>query len=204
MKTKLIWGTRKHEGLKREIVAVVLPETTLNHIVAISSNRGSTEWGKLGDKGRGGLINDKKDPHRAERIGLLGEFALSALLQIPVDEESRKHGDSGWDFVLNNGSKVDTKCREKWYGNLLYNQTAYGTNNKKHEMHADYYVACYIRHVENKFAVVDIYGYQTKDFIASRPLQLAYNGYHWNREVGWDMLLDIRSLVELNKSHQII
>lgn len=200
MKAKLIkWGTRYYEGLKREIVAVVLPATTVNYIYSISGNRGSTEWGTLGDNGRGGIINDKKDPYRAERVGLMGEFGLSALLEIPVDDELKKQGDLGWDFILNDGSKVDTKCREKWYGNLLYNQTAYGTSDKKHEMHSDYYVACYLRHLETKFAVIDIYGYQTKEFIIERPIQRAYKGGHWNREVRWDQLLDIRQLVELHK-----
>lgn len=45
------------------------------------------------------------------RRGLMGEVAVSRLLNLPVDETIYEHGDPGWDFVLY-GTKIDVKTSQ--------------------------------------------------------------------------------------------
>jgi hypothetical protein len=131
-----------------------------------------------------------------------GEAAVSELFGVPYDDTLLEHGDEGWDFILSNGKRVDTKCRagEKFYGNLLVNATAFGSSGRPKEMKADYYVACHLLAKTPTYAVVEIYGWHVSEYVKSKPLTPSYNdrGKHFNRCVYWDDLIEIRKLVDIH------
>jgi hypothetical protein len=196
MKNRIEWTER--DG--REIVRVHLYQSAVNRVIQTAAGYGARDWGVRGDGGRGGMIEEP------EEQGLFGEAAVSELFGVPYDDSLLEHGDEGWDFVLSNGKKVDSKCRggETFYGNMLVNATAFGTSDRPKVMCADYYIACHLLERLDDYALVEIYGWQRAEYIKRKPLTPSYNskGKHMNRCVYWDDLLAIRELVNIHAGVQ--
>ena len=68
-------------------------------------------WGGLGTYG-GGIGNSPKDTNNVERTGALGEKAFSLLTGIPMNEQFKKNGDAGFDFLIPSFS-IDIKCHTR-------------------------------------------------------------------------------------------
>ena len=159
-----------------------------------SANRWSNK--KKGQFGRG-LINNKEDPCKAERIGLLGEAALSEFINRKVDYEY-KEGGSPFDFRLNN-LKLDIKTAARNYGTGLIR--AKSDKGFVIELQSDVYVFACVEEDdrENKKAIVILKGWLTKEEIEKCQIVPAKIGKHLNYECPHDKLNPIEDLKKHRK-----
>lgn len=137
---------------------------------------------KTGFYGRG-MINSKDDPHKAERIGKLGEMAFSKVFGFPVDFTYREGGDK-YDFVCNK-FKVDVKTSSKrpWYEAGLI--TATNKNGNPMELKSDIYIFGYVmlEDREKKISSIILVGGCDKETVINRPMSKAKVGNHLNYEI---------------------
>lgn len=148
---------------------------------------------------RNGLANTADDPHGVGRIGYLGEFAFSKLLNYftgqsyPVDISLKKRGDD-FDFCINEYT-IDVKTSMTNCNKCLIRcRTDKGFYVKPK---CDYYVsACrYRSDLDIGEAIIVINGYQTLDHIVSLPEVLAFAG-HKNYELLHNRLLKTTDLLK--------
>ena len=147
---------------------------------------------KAGFYGRG-ILNKQKDPHRTERLGRLGEKALSKYLKRDVNFKYVKGGDSG-DLISE--SKIDIKTASYNYGALLIQ--AENEFGKKNKIKCDIYVAaiCESDDGENKEATIRLVGWCDKTFIENQKMVPARVGKHKNYDIAYENLNPIETLKE--------
>lgn len=151
-----------------------------------SSNRWSnTKTGSYGS----GAINTSNDPHKAERIGLLGEMAFAKLLNLSVDCNFRQYGDT-CDFIINNKS-IDVKTSSS-NNQINYIKTGTLKNN--------IYVFCsLIEEEKNTNAIISINGWQKHSNIKKLPHKISpINSIEkwYNYEIHDNFLLPINNLYD--------
>lgn len=161
-----------------------------------SGNRWSNT--KKGAYGRG-IINSKDDPHKAERLGCLGETALSLYLDLPIEFEYIKGGDDG--DMEYQGKKLDIKTSAKYpkyAAGLIYAMSGSG---KKITLKSDLYVFGYLigECRGSKSATIGLLGYQVKEWIEKLAMKPAKQGFHLNYEIPFNELIDIENLKSLTK-----
>lgn len=154
------------------------------------SNKKKGEWGR-------GMINSVADPHRVERIGLIGECAFGQAFNLPVNFSYMQGGDEQ-DFMLKNLS-VNVKVSARNYGKGLVKRI--DASGRKIPLKHDVYVFGYI---ENK-NVVYLMGFALKKDIINRPLvpSLLKDKKHLNQEVYYSELKSIVKLHELYQVHSL-
>jgi hypothetical protein len=115
---------------------------------------------KSGSYGKG-ILNDKNDVHKTERIGRLGEIAYGKLFNCDPDLEYRRGGDK-YDFLLGD-KKIDVKTSAHNHGNFHY---VVHSDDRGHvyDLRCDIYIFFYL--VEENYlrqtATIGINGYMTK------------------------------------------
>ena len=160
-----------------------------------SQNRWSNK--KKGFFGRG-LINSQDDPCKVERIGLLGEAALSQFIDRKVDFEY-KEGGTPSDFKFNNYS-LDIKTAARNYGcGLIRAKTE---SNYVISLKSDIYVFAFLESEtrQKNEAVVVLAGWLTKEDIEKCKIVPARIGKHYNYEARYEILKDIAELRKIRKT----
>lgn len=144
-----------------------------------------------------GLINTISDPHRAERIGKIGEVAFSKISNLPVDLAYRDKGDD-YDFISDIG-KIDikTSCKCPAYKQILV--TGASASGKQFDIKSDIFIAAYIAHEDRtqKKATVVIVGWCPKQQLTKDGLKKGRAGKHFNYEVHYRNLRPISELLEM-------
>lgn len=147
---------------------------------------------KPGIYGRG-LLNTPTDPTRTERMGRLGEKALSLYLNLKPDFEYKELGDAG-DLVFGL-NKVDIKTASRDYGKLLVqaeNEFGYKTPLK-----SDYYVAAVILKDNGIEALVKLVGWCTKEEVLNSGIHPAIKGKHKNHVIPYNKLKTMNTFVDV-------
>lgn len=174
---------------------IQIPPSLYQKCEECSQNRWSNK--KKGQFGRG-LINNKEDPCRAERVGLLGEAALAQFIDRKVDYDY-KEGGNPIDFQLN-CCKIELKTAAKNYGcGLIRAKTA---NNTVIELKSDVYVFGYIEteNRESREASVVLKGWLTKNEILRKcKIVPARIGNHYNYQIEYETLRPIEELPKIRK-----
>lgn len=141
-----------------------------------------------------GHINSKTDQKKAERIGRLGEMAFGKLFNLSIDAEYHEYGDTMDFFYKKNKINIKTACKYPEYEAGLVKIR----NNKKEKikLNQDLYVFGYLKNEcrQTKRASIVIVGYQTKDFILTKDEKYAKLGNHYNYEIPYSNLLDIKEI----------
>jgi hypothetical protein len=145
---------------------------------------------KSGEYGYG-LLNSPLDRHRTERLGRIGEKALSLYLNKEVDFEYKVGGDNG---DLKSEKIVDIKTASRNYGKLLIqakSEFGYCITLK-----SDYYVGAYCvsECAKNKLAEIELVGWINKRKVITKPIVPAMRGTHKNYEVKYSELEPIETL----------
>ena len=162
----------------------------------ISRNQWNNE--KVGKYGKG-LANREGDPCRVERIGLLGEMAVSILFDLGVDVEYKEYGKKN-DFTLK-GYTVDVKTSHKLKGGR---QTSYIYAGKdegeilSNPIKSDLYICCTLEWEKRKEgrASLLIIGWEYKKVIReSERLRTPLSSKtHYNYELPFKSLRNISDL----------
>lgn len=101
-----------------------------------------------------GILNSDEDPHRTERIGLLGELAVAKLLGLDVDFSYKEKGDAGYDLLSKKGNKIAVKTAARNYGiGLVRCKDGAG---KLVQLKADIYVFAYVFEESTALEIADI------------------------------------------------
>ena len=130
-----------------------------------------------------GIINSAKDPHKAARIGNMGEQAFHLVTGLPLDRAIREHGNRK-DFIIdieNRHINIEVKTQQKEHEDgkfaNLYWIKAKGKNDKNYrKLNADFYVFCLLHSLDKKkddakWAYVELVGWITKkDFDANKTI----------------------------------
>ena len=149
------------------------------------SNKKKGVWGK-------GIINTDEDPHKAERVGILGEVALSKLISVPADLEYREKGDKQ-DFVYKN-KKIDVKTNfylnSKQVGYIkcaLFNKNTYtATKVLFSHFDKDIFVFSFLDKEDrkNKEAVICFIGFIFRSDLCMKYIEPGhYKSNHLNFEI---------------------
>ena len=138
---------------------------------------------KSGVYGRG-MINNKNDPKRVERVGNLGEFAFASYLGIDKPKFEYKSGGIAHDFSIN-GFTINVKCASKDYGAVLIK--CYTEKGTYVFQDSDFFVACCLRQEnrEKKYAEIDLVGWVDLDYIKQlQPVESPrWNSKHKNYKI---------------------
>lgn len=160
-----------------------------------SDNKPPSQWQK-------GLVNCNADPRRAERIGNLGELAVRTVFDLDPSPifKYRPKGDPGWDVHIN-GKKIEVKTsgvgtRDKHGVGFV---KAKNSKGRDFPLRADAYVFCYLLddNREAGTATVVCAGWVSKEDIEALELKPAKVGSHFNKEVPYEAMRSIASLVEV-------
>lgn len=147
-----------------------------------------------------GLKNTSDDPHRIERIGILGEIAVAKLLNLDYTKNT-KYIDFGepYDFKTKSGSLIDVKTSLKNRSPLYILSRG---RNPQPASPADIFIAAGLvcEHIVDETAVIEIHGYQTREFILTLPIKLSpiRGATHYNFELEFSQLLPIDDLLAKN------
>lgn len=155
------------------------------------ANKKTGEWGS-------GLANTEKDPHKAERIGRLGDMALAKITGTPIDLAYRVYGDDRDTTLLKNVAvNVKTACRKPSYNAGLVK--AVDATGQPTPLRQDVYVFGYVEREDRqaKMATVVFVGVETKDNILGRPKVRARKGSHLNYEIPYADLKAMPKFFEL-------
>lgn len=131
----------------------------------------------------GGLINTPLDPHRTERVGLLGEILFGKLIGVPADLSYREGGADA-DFLFPWGLRIEVKTALTPDFGALVRKTRIG-------LLSHVYVFCVVHPGERS---ATFYGYATVDQIrALTPVQ-SIKGNHQNYQIPYSDLQPIHKL----------
>jgi hypothetical protein len=151
---------------------------------------------KGGIYGRG-MINNSKDPCKAERSGCLGEMAVAKILDLSMNITYKKGGDKT-DFIIN-GLPTDVKTATTSHGALLIVATKWGNQNIRLKLNNDIYIAAYVVNEDriNKFAKIAVMGFFEKALINESYFKKARmpGMEFWNWDIPYTDLNNIESLV---------
>lgn len=141
-----------------------------------------------------GILNKKDDPHRTERIGLLGEMAFSKITNLPYDFTYKVRG-KPQDFNFDDYS-IDVKTSAKYpafEAGLIYAQNEKG---KLVKIKPDYFVFSFLMEEdrEKKFAKLCFLGYIKKKHLENLEMVKARQGFHMNYEIPF---IELKPLVKL-------
>ena len=164
-----------------------------NYEKCLESSKNMWCSSKKGQYGHG-LINTPCDPTKVERIGRLGEMALSLVTGLQPDFGYIKNGDAS-DFI---GTKIDMKTASKYPRYETGLIQAINERGVKLPLKNDIYVFGYVikDDITNHLANIEIVGWQTKEFIEKLPIVIARMGSHQNYEVPYKNLLPIEGLTQ--------
>jgi hypothetical protein len=142
-----------------------------------------------------GHINSEFDQKKAERIGRIGEMAFGKMFNLPIDTEYHEYGDT-MDFNYKN-NKINMKCATKYPGYEAGLIKVRNNKNEKIKLKQDLYVFGYLKNEnkQTKKACAVLIGYQHRDFIlANKNEKFAKLGNHYNYEINYSDLLDIKEI----------
>lgn len=127
----------------------------------------------------------------AEKLGRLGEKALSLYLNLPVDFSYRKYGDTG-DLIFHKSIDIKTASRN-YKKMLIQGENEFG---QLIPLKSDYYVAAYCNYIdiEGKKAKITIVGWIRRESIINNKLVSAIRGLHKNYQIGYNELIPIKLL----------
>lgn len=133
-----------------------------------------------------GILNTKKDRFKTERIGRLGEMALSKIINKPVNFNYIKNGDDT-DFIVGN-KNIEIKTASHNYGRILVRRKT--SKGCLVPIKFDVIVGAYLLNEdkENCCAQVCLVGYQYKKNIIKLPLENAIRGQHKNISIAYSTL----------------
>lgn len=156
--------------------------------------------GKNGEWGRG-LINNSFDERKAERIGRLGEMALSKLFNVNIDLSYRIGGDDR-DFMLFKKIKVDAKTAYINYNAGLIK--AVHENGRIIPLEKDLYIFSYIEEEDRKLkkANIVVVGGMHKDDIIKREIVPARKGRHYNYDISYEEMTTIKHIYKTYKKYK--
>ncbi len=138
--------------------------------------------------GRPGRNATPHDPHRADRMGVLGEAAVARSLKLKVDSTYRPQGDNGIDFILPPQITVDVKTSD-------YHTCWVKEKKRDPYSHLYIFVTLISENRVEKTATLQIEGYIELKDILKRPLVKSPHG-HWNYEMKPSELKPFEELVE--------
>lgn len=161
----------------------------------VCDNGSRNFWGssKKGTYGKG-LLNSVDDPHRTERIGLLGQMAFGKLTDEPVDLVYRHGGDKQDNLILGE-YRIDIKCAARNYGSTLIQKISEFGKEQKIDKHI--YV-CSFLHSENredKKAEIIFVGFCLQKDVLNAKISLARKGKHINYEIPFEKMRSISTLI---------
>lgn len=169
-------------------------EVSLNsddYVLAEAAAKNMWSSSKTGVYGSG-LLNSSSDKFKTERIGRLGEVALSKLFYLPIDSKFREMGDDN-DFSFL-GIKIDVKTANRDYGKLL----VYAQNERGKEipLKSDIYVAAILTYesLELKKATIIFKGWCNQTQLVQGGRVPAMKGTHKNWAIDYSNLNSIESL----------
>lgn len=150
---------------------------------------------KTGFYGKG-ILNSTDDPYKAQRIGCLGEMALSKLLSIPPNFSYKENGEKE-DFTVGDKT-IDVKTAASNYGAGLIRVV-----NEKGSfipLECNYYLFGYLQAEDRsiKGAKVALIGYLDRPTIVnSYAVVKARKGTHQNYEIPYSDLNSLDSFFSL-------
>jgi len=124
-------------------------------------------------------------------IGKVGEAAMCILAGQPIDLALKDRGDGGRDLSLPCGS-VQVKTSRKRYANNLVREPV---------EQCDWFV---FATWDGTTPVVEIDGYASRAVVASMPIEPSRRGSWMNREVPYDALRPIRSLLAIRPISEVV
>ena len=174
-----------------EPIVIEGPEYLLcvKHAEDMWANKKTGEWGK-------GLLNTPEDPHKAERVGTLGEMAFSKHSNLPIDLTYIEGGDQQ-DFVLVDSTNrtLNIKTAARNYNQALIKVKSSPTG-KLIKMKNDVYVFAYIisEIQDAQKATLMLVGWETKEEIEKWPIVPAMKGRHMNYAKKYEWLRPLPTL----------
>lgn len=157
-------------------------------------------WGssKKGTYGKG-LLNSENDPHKTERIGLLGQMAFGKLTDEPVDLVYRHGGDKQDNLILGK-YKLDMKCAARNYGANLIQKTSEFGKEQKIDKHI--YVGSFLdsENREEKKAEILLVGFCLQKDVLNAKVAPARKGNHINYEIPFEEMRPISNLITTIKN----
>ena len=130
-----------------------------------------------------GLI--RRGEFNARQSGRLGEIAWKLITGLDYDWKYKKNGDDG-DFIFNqNNCTIDIKVQSEKLHHMGY-VMGFTEEGYRKELKSDFYVFAFIdtdyQRYKQKSIPVCFVGWQTKEFILSRPLEpsLVKKSNHFN------------------------
>jgi len=155
---------------------------------------------KPGVYGRG-LCNTKFDPHKATRIGLLGECAVAKFLNLPLPDMNYVKGGKPIDLQLGD-LKIEVKTANYNYDRML----VYRENRKGRiiPLQSDVYVGCVIIREDKMWreACVGIVGWATRKEVAGGRLEWGLKKRHKNLVVDYSKLHDMKEIRDVSVSRK--
>lgn len=155
---------------------------------------------KPGVYGRG-LCNTKLDPHKATRIGLLGECAVARLLGLKLPDFNYVKGGKPADLHMGNLT-IDVKTAIHNYNTMLVYRVS--ERGVVIPLKSDLYVACVMMMEDNAWreACVGVVGWATREEVEEGRLELGWKKRHKNLVLDYDQLHEMKEMKNVSVSRK--